>query len=62
MRICGLEEQIHVIDNKVTVEEIIKDIVRTKVIFNYTYFITFLCIKCCLITYNTLYIYKYIYF
>ncbi|XP_022172994.1 ornithine decarboxylase 1-like [Myzus persicae] len=30
MRICGLEEQIHVIDNKVTVEEIIKDIVRTK--------------------------------
>lgn len=31
MRICGLEEQIHVIDNKVTVEEIIKDIVRTKV-------------------------------
>jgi ornithine decarboxylase len=31
MRICGLEEQIHVIDNNVTVEEIIKDIVRTKV-------------------------------
>lgn len=31
MKICGLEEQIHVIDNKVTVEEIIKDIVRTKV-------------------------------
>uniref|UniRef100_A0A2S2QR46 Ornithine decarboxylase n=1 Tax=Sipha flava TaxID=143950 RepID=A0A2S2QR46_9HEMI len=30
MRICGLEEQIHVIDNNVTVEEIIKDIVRTK--------------------------------
>jgi len=32
MRIRGLEEQIHVIDNKVTIEEIIKDIVRTKVL------------------------------
>lgn len=32
MKMFGLEEQIHVIDNKVTVEEIIKDIVRTKVL------------------------------
>ncbi|XP_050524320.1 ornithine decarboxylase 1-like [Daktulosphaira vitifoliae] len=30
MRIFGLEEQIHVIDNNITVDEIIKDIVRTK--------------------------------
>jgi len=55
MRICGLEEQIHVIDNKVTVEEIIKDIVRTKVIIDHTYFVTLLCTKCCVITYyNTI--------
>lgn len=31
MRIYGLEEQIHVIDDNVTVEEIIKDVVRTNV-------------------------------
>uniref|UniRef100_A0A2S2PCG7 Ornithine decarboxylase n=1 Tax=Schizaphis graminum TaxID=13262 RepID=A0A2S2PCG7_SCHGA len=34
MRICGLEEQIHVIDNQVTVEEIIKDVVKTKEILD----------------------------
>lgn len=32
MRINGLEEQIHIVDDKVTVEEIIKDVVRIKVI------------------------------
>lgn len=41
MRICGLEEQIHVIDNKVTVEEIIKDIVRTKVLQYFWYLINY---------------------
>lgn len=30
-----VKEQIHVIDNQVTVEEIIKDIVKTKVIITY---------------------------
>ncbi|XP_050439919.1 ornithine decarboxylase-like [Adelges cooleyi] len=30
MRICGLEEKIHVVDNDVTVKEIIRDIVRSK--------------------------------
>jgi len=34
-----LKEKIHMIDNEMTVEEIIKVIVRTKVII--TYFITF---------------------
>jgi len=38
MRMLRPEEQIHIIDNKVTVEEIIKDIVRTNVII--TYFVT----------------------
>jgi len=35
MRMLRPEEQIHIIDSKVTVEEIIKDIVRTNVIITY---------------------------
>jgi len=31
MRIFGIEERIHIINNEITVEEIMKDIVRTKV-------------------------------
>jgi len=35
MRISGLDEQIHIIDNNVTIEEIIKDIVGANVIITY---------------------------
>lgn len=31
MRIYGLEDQIHIVDDTVTVKDIIKDVVRTKV-------------------------------
>lgn len=40
VRLCGPEEQIHVIDNKITVEEMIKDIVRTKVMLQLLHYFT----------------------